>query len=126
MASEIDLFLLEKQAGIQFSNRLKRNLIASIKAKVNKGSTGMALKSNVKPFFKNQLLDRITITTPYYIFPILHIGFEGTKKNGVNARLEARKFITDAVENGKLVEDLANIIGDQRADAIVSRINFSI
>ncbi len=126
MASEIDHFLLEKQTGIQFSNRLKRNLIASIKAKVNKGNSGMALKSNVKPFFKNQLLDRITITTPYYIFPILHIGFEGTKKNGVNARLQARKFITDAVENGKLVEDLATIIGDQRAEAIVSRINFNI
>jgi len=126
MASEIDLFLLEKQAGIQFSKRMKHNLLASIKAKVNKGSSGMALKSNVKPFFKNQLLDRITTTTPYYIFPILHIGFEGTKKNGVNARLEARKFITDAVENGKLVEDLADVIGSQRADAIVSRINFNI
>ena len=83
-----------------------------------------ALKTTVKPFFKNELLERITIFTPYYIYPILHIGFEGTKKNGVNARLKAQHFITDALENGKLVEDLANIVGQNRAESIVAKINF--
>lgn len=123
MAGELDLFMLEKQAGTQFANRIKRNLLSSIRSKTNKVE-GLALKSSVKPFYKNELLERITIFTPYYIYPILHIGFEGTKKNGVNARLKARDFIIDAVESGKAVEDLANIIGQQRAEVIVNRINF--
>ena len=123
MAGEIDLFMLEKQAGTQFANRIKRNLLSSIRSKTNKGE-GLALKSTVKPFYKNNLLERITIFTPYYIYPILHIGFEGTKSNGVNARLKAREFILDAVERGKAVEELADIIGNQRAEVIINRINF--
>lgn len=123
MAGELDLFMLEKQAGTQFANRIKRNLLSSIRSKTKKGE-GLALKSTVKPFYKNNLLERITIFTPYYIYPILHIGFEGTKSNGINARLKARDFIIDAVERGKAVEELADIIGNQRAEVIVNRINF--
>lgn len=123
MAGQLDLFMLEKQAGTQFANRIKRNLVASIRNKTNKGS-GLALKSTVKPFYKNNLLERITIFTPYYIYPILHVGFEGTKANRINARLKAREFIIDAVERGKAVEELADIIGNQRAEVIVNRITF--
>lgn len=125
MAGEIDIFLLEKQAGKDFSNRLKRNLLSSIKAKTNKVS-GLANRSTVKPFFKNGLLDKITISTPYYIYPILHVGFEGSKKNGVNARLKAREFLVDAIENGKLVEELADVVGASRAESIVSKIDFKL
>jgi hypothetical protein len=123
MAGQVDLFMLEKQAGTQFANRIKRNLLSSIRSKTEKGS-GLASKSTVKPFYKNELLERITTFTPYYIYPILHVGFEGTKSNGVNARLKAREFIVDAVERGKVVEDLADIIGNQRAEVIINRINF--
>ena len=123
MAGQLDLFMLEKQAGTQFANRIKRNLLSSIRSKTEKGS-GLASKSTVKPFYKNELLERITIFTPYYIYPILHVGFEGTKSNGVNARLKAREFIVDAVERGQIVEDLADIIGNQRAEVIINRINF--
>lgn len=123
MAGQLDLFMLEKQAGTQFANRIKRNLLSSIRSKTKKGE-GLALKSSVKPLYKNNLLERITIFTPYYIYPILHIGFEGTKSNGINARLKARDFIIDAVERGKVVEDLADIIGNQRAEVIINRINF--
>ena len=123
MAGQIDLFMLEKQAGTQFANRIKRNLLSSIRSKTQKGS-GLASKSTVKPIYKNDLLERITIFTPYYIYPILHVGFEGTKSNGINARLKAREFIIDAIENGKIVEELADMIGNQRAEVIVNRINF--
>lgn len=124
MASEIDIFLAEKKVGTDFANRIKRNLLTSIKQNVKKGATGMALKSTAKPFYKNGLLDKITLYTPYYIYPILHYGFEGSKKNGINFRVKARQFLSDAVENGKLVEDLATIIGDQRATAIMNRVAF--
>ena len=124
MASDIDLFLAEKKVGTDFANRVKRNLLNSIKQNVKKGATGMALKSNAKPFYQNGLLWRITLFTPYYIYPILHVGFEGTKKNGINYRVKARQFLSDAVENGKMVEDLADIIGNQRATAIINRVTF--
>lgn len=125
MAGEIDIFLLEKQTGTAFAKRLKSNLLSSIRSKVDRES-GKALKSNVKATYKNGLLDKLTIFTPYYIYPILHIGFEGTKKNGVNARLQARKFLVDAIENGRFVEDLADVVGNARAEAIVSKIDFKL
>lgn len=126
MAGEIDIFLLEKQTGEAFAKRLKSNLLSSIRSKVEEGESGNALKSNVKAVYKNGLLDKLTIFTPYYIYPILHIGFEGTKKNGVNARLQARKFLVDAIENGRFVEDLADVVGNARAEAIVSKIDFKL
>ena len=122
MAGEIDIFLLEQKTGKDFASRIKRNLLSSIKSKTKKGS-GQSMKTSVRPVFKNGMLDRLTIFTPYYIYPILHVGFEGSKKRGFNYRVEAKNFITDALESGKLVEDLASIVGEQRATDIMTRIN---
>lgn len=124
MASEIDIFLAEKNVGNEFSKRIKRNLLNSIKQNVKKGATGLALKSTAKAFYKFGLLDRITLFTPYYIYPILHVGFEGSKKNGIYYRVKARQFMSDAVENGKVVEDLATVVGNQRGTAIMNRVAF--
>jgi len=126
MASAVDAYLAaktEKDIGTEFAWRMKRNLLASIKSKTNKG-TGMALKSSAKAVYKNGLLDRITLFTPYYIYPILDYGFEGTKINGVNMRLKAGRFLSDAYENGKVVRDLAELIGVSRADDFMFRTNF--
>lgn len=125
MAGEIDTFLQEKQIGSEFSKRLSRNLKTSIRSKIEK-ETGRALRSRVKPVYKHGLLERLTIFTPYYIYPILHVGFEGTKKNGVNQRLKAREFLVDAIENGRFVEDLADVVGANRAEAIMSKIDFKL
>jgi hypothetical protein len=122
MPGEIDLLMLEKQTGKTFANRMQRNLISSIKSKV-KTQSGEAIKSKAKPSFKNGLLDKITVFTPFYIYPILHMGFEGSKKDGVNYRIEAKNFLNDALENGRLVEELADVIGNQRAEDIVAKIN---
>lgn len=124
MAGEIDIFLAEKQSGTDFSRRLSQNVRKSIQNLTNK-RTGTALKSKVKPVFKAGFLHSLEIYTPYYIYPILHYGFEGSKKNGVAYRMKARNIITDALENGKFTQDLADAVGNQRAEAIVSRINFS-
>jgi hypothetical protein len=123
MAGGVDILLQEKEIGTDFSKRIKSNLLSSIRRQVKKGS-GLALRTAVKPVYKNGFLDRITIFTPYYIYPILHLGFEGSKKNGVRFRVAAKNFITEALENGKIVEDLADLVGSQRASAIVSSINF--
>lgn len=127
MASSIDAYFAgktEQDIGRDYASRVKRNLLLSIRSKTSKGATGMALKSTAKPVFKHGLLERITLFTPYYIYPILDYGFEGTKVNGVKMRLQAGKFLADALENGKVIQDLADVIGNQRADAILFRTNF--
>lgn len=121
MASEIDIFLAEKAAGTKFAYRLRSNVRASIASLTTKRS-GIALKSTVTPVYKDGLLYALTIKTPYYIYPILHYGFEGNKNKGINYRVKARNIITDALENGKFIEELADTIGENRAVAIVKRI----
>ncbi len=132
MASAIDAYLAANQTeiseeaiGKQFANRIRTNLLASIRNQTNKGKSGMALKSTAKPVYKFGQLDRITLFTPYYIYPILDYGFEGTKSNGVNARMKPKNFLSNALENGKVVQDLADLIGNQRANAIVMRTDFA-
>lgn len=125
MPGEIDIFLAEKNIGKEFSTRAKKNLLNSIRRKLKKGKTGNALKTSVRPVYKNGMLYSLVITTPYYVYPILHMGFEGTKSNGVNQRLRAMNILTDAVENGRLVEDLANQIGELRASQIATRVSFA-
>ncbi len=131
MPSAVDAYLAankskisEEAIGKQFANRIKSNLLSSIRSKTNSKS-GIALKSTVKPIFKFDLLDKITIFTPYYIYPVLNYGFEGTKKNGVNMRLKGKNFIEDTFENGKVVQDLADLIGSQRANSIILRTAFA-
>jgi len=125
MAGAIDILQQEKQVGKEFSTRIRTNLLSSIKRQT-KSKSGLALRTSVKPKFVRGYLDRITIFTPYYIFPILHTGFEGTKSNGVNARLKAREFITEAFQGGKLAEDLSTVIGENRAANILGRIDIKL
>jgi len=127
MASVVDAYLAnksEKDIGTEFTYRIKRNLLSSIKNKLE-SRKGLALKSTAKPTYKNELLDRITLFTPYYIFPILDYGFEGTKINGINMRLNAGRFLADSLENGKVIKDLADIVGNRRANDIMFRTNFA-
>lgn len=133
MAGEIDNFLLEKQIGKEFSGRLKFNFLRSIRSKTSKGS-GLAQRSTVIPRYSHGFLDRLTIVTPYYIYPILDLGFEGSKGQSFNKRLGRMKdynikerkpdhFVSDAFEGGKLIEDLASKVGDNRARSIMAKID---
>ncbi len=123
MAGEIDNFLLEKQIGSEFSKKLQLNLRGAIRTTTNNRS-GLALKSTVSPVYKQNQLFSLLIKTPYYIFPILDLGFERSKKTGINSRIEKRDILIKALENGSLVERLADQIGDVRAAAIISRVSF--
>jgi len=115
----------DARIGTSFAYRLRTNLIASIRRKTEKRS-GLALRSNVKPQYVNGFLNSLTIAVPYYIFPILNNGFEGSKKKGVSARVKEKDFLNDALENGKFVKDLADEVGGIRAAMIVSRINYTL
>jgi len=113
----------ETAVGIKFAARLQKNLKASIGAKTIK-HTGKALRTKAKPNYVSGYLQSIIITTPYYIFPILNYGFEGSKKKGINSRIEGKDFMFDALEGGKFLDDLADEVGRSRAVQIVRRISF--
>lgn len=123
MAGEIDSFVLEKQIGSDFAKKLQLNLRGAIKSTTNYRS-GLAMKSTVSPVYKQNQLFSLLIKTPYYIFPILDLGFERSKSNGINSRIEKRDILIKALDNGRLVELLADEIGDLRAATIISRISF--
>lgn len=123
MAGEIDILILEKQIGKEFSGKIKKNLLASIRTNVSSRS-GLALKSKTRAnYSKDGYLHSLTMTLPYYIFPILNFGYEGSKSQSLNYRVKARNFISEALEGGRLVEDLASKIGNNRASAVIGRID---
>jgi hypothetical protein len=124
MAGAIDSFILEKEIGSDFARKLQLNLRGAIKS-TTKLKSGLAMKSTVNPVYKNNELFSLLIKTPYYIYPILDLGFEKSKKDGINARIQKRDILIKALENGRLVENLADAIGNLRATSIVSRIAFA-
>lgn len=124
MAGELDNYVFEKQLGNEFALRLRKNLRSTIQSLTTKKS-GLALKSSVNPIYKAGQLHSLQIKTPYYIYPILHVGFEGSKKEGINKRVAGKNIITKAIENGQLVQDLADKVGVLRAKEIVSNISLA-
>lgn len=124
MAGELDNYILEKQLGNEFSQRLRKNLKTTIQSLTTKKS-GLALKSTVNPIFKEGQLHSLQIKTPYYIYPILHVGFEGSKKKGLSKRVSGRNILTKAIEDVRLVQDLADRVGSLRATEIVSNISLA-
>lgn len=124
MAGEIDSFVLEKQIGSDFAKKLQLNLRGAIKSTTNHRS-GLAMKSTVSPVYKQNQLFSLLIKTPYYIFPILDLGFERSKSNGINSRIGKRDILIKALEDGRFVNQLADEIGDVRATSIISRIGFA-
>lgn len=124
MAGELDNYVFEKELGNEFAQRLRKNLRNTISSLTTKKS-GLALKSTVTPIYRSNQLYSLQIKTPYYIYPILHVGFEGSKKEGLNKRVAGRNIITKAIEDGRLVQDLADKVGMLRATEIVSNISLA-
>lgn len=123
MAGRTDNLEFERQIGSEFANRLMLNLRRAIKDTTKK-KDGLSMKSTASAVYKNNELHSLLIKTPYYIYPILDLGFEGSKKKGINFRVEKRDILIKAIENGRFIEKLADQIGDVRAAAIISRVSF--
>ena len=73
----------------------------------------------MKARFSQNQLRRIVIDAPKYIF-IQNYGFEGTKRNGINMRLKAKRTIDDAIKDTDIMNYLADHISELRADDIVA------
>jgi hypothetical protein len=123
MIGAVDLYQLEKNLAGK-STTAMRNAIRGAISQTTESQTGEALKqAGSRAVFRDNRLQRITIRAPHYIFKQQY-GFEGTKSNGINMRLQATSVIAKAIESSKILETLADEISEIRLTEVTSKINF--
>lgn len=116
---------LEKRAGRKAALQLRK----SLKNLITKGfettqGNSAILKSTVLSKNKGGELQRLVIKMPHYGFKH-HFGFDGVRSNGVKLRLHRHEgFLSKAMTENDVLENLATEIGNIRADEVVTKINF--
>lgn len=135
--SAVDLYALEKSLANRSTTALRTGLRNAIKSTTNSktyrtsgdktysyDNTGLAVNSSgARAVFKDKRLQRIAIKAQHYIFK-QNYGFEGSKKNGVNMRLEATSVLLKALNDSNVLEDLADEISEIRLSEVTAKINF--
>lgn len=122
MTGLIDLKQAEQKIGRDAAKGLKSGILKLIDQKLARRS-GQASKTTVKSRLKQDRLDRLTITAPKHLY-VQNFGFEGSKKNGVTMCLEAKDILTKAVEESNVLDNLADALGELRAEEVITLINF--
>ena len=123
MAGTIDIAQREKEITSQAVKKLRSAVKQGI-SHTTESRTGQALRmGGAGSRFKNQRLQRITMSAPYYIF-MQHYGFEGKKSNGVNQRLNATDIFSKAINSANILENLADEISELRIDQVTALIQF--
>ena len=124
MAGLIDILSLEKELASKTTSSLKSALKSTL-ASTTQSRTGFANKTiTATSRFKFDRLQRIVIKAPLYVF-MQNYGFEGTKKNGINMRLNSTSIIEKALTQSNILETLANDISEIRLSQVLAIINFS-
>lgn len=125
MPGVVDTLQLEKA----LASKTTRALTSSFKSAVYKTThsrTGEAKRiTGSRAVFKFNRLQRIVLKAPGYIFK-QNYGFEGTKSNGVNMRLQATAVIDLALNDPKILNDLADGITNIRGEQVLAAINFDL
>ena len=121
MASAVDLYMLERSIGTDAAKQLRAAFKSAIRETVD--SKGESMKATVTARYRGARLDRLSFVAPHYIFK-QHNGFEGSKKNGVNMRLQATDVLNKALEKSNILDTLADKISDLRAEEVITAINF--
>lgn len=122
MSLNNDFQELEKKLGRRMAQKFRRSIKSAIKNTQANVYSGESNKSTATPKFKYGFLERIEFKTPYYVYPIQHVGFEGKKNQSINRRLQPTNVMNKAVKNGQLVEELADEISELRGEQLLTRI----
>ncbi len=117
-----DFQSLEKRLGLRMAQKFRRSIKLAIKNTQKDSYSGESKKSTATPKFKYGFLERIEFKTPYYVYPIQHVGFEGKKETSINRRLKPTDVMNQAIRQGKLVEELADEITELRGDQVMARL----
>jgi hypothetical protein len=115
---------LELVAGKKAAKKLQTSLRGLIAVETIK-STGalMRTKTLAKADKFTGELDRITISSPHYGFK-LNYGFEGVKSNGAFMNLQPTNHLYKAIEQTNILNELADALGNIRADEVTAKISF--
>lgn len=124
MTGRVDIYMLEKKVGKEAADKLKAAFKREISTAVNVTGDGKAKNATVTARYKQERLDRLTFSAPAYIFK-QNFGFEGSKKNGVNMRLQATNVLSKAINSSQVLETLADEIANLRAEEVITSINFT-
>jgi hypothetical protein len=124
MLSLIDLYNLEKQLGSKSAAALKTALKNAINSTVGAKTFAALNAANARAVFKDNRLQRITIQAEHYIFK-QNYGFEGSKSNGINMRLQSTDVLAKALNTSNILNTLADGIADIRLSQVTALINFS-
>lgn len=111
--------MTEHQIANTAKSKLQNDLLSKIGRQLQERTGDASRKTTVRARFSQKQLRRIVIDAPKYIF-IQNYGFEGTKSNGVNMRLKAKRTIDDAIKDTDIMNYLADHISEVRADDIVT------
>lgn len=115
----------EKQAASKATRKLKASFKTAIKRSANVTPGGEASKATVRAKYRGGRLDRLTFQAPHYIFK-QNYGFEGVKSNGVSMRLRATSVLSKSIADANVLENLADELGNLRAEAIEASITFKL
>lgn len=124
MASAIDLYNLEKQLAKKGTTALKVALKNAINSTVEIKTFAALNTANSRAVYKDQRLQRITIQAPHYVFK-QNYGFEGSKSNGINMRLNQTDVLSKALDSSNILNTLADGIAEIRLSQVTTLINFS-
>ena len=115
---------LELVAGKKAAKKLQTSLRGLIAIETIK-STGALMRTKTLAKADNTTgeLDRITISSPHYGFK-LNYGFEGVKSNGVFMKMQPTNHLYKAIEQTNILNELAETLGNIRADEVTAQISF--
>ena len=125
-----DLTALEKKAGQKAARAISRKLKTNVRNAhyplgldkvANTGAMLSAVSAGIKIKFDS--LEGIRITASRATF-IQHFGFEGIKANGKKMRLQAQGHLDFLSGDSPILEQLADEIGQLRAEEITSKIRW--
>lgn len=115
---------LEMLAGVKAAKHLQGALRTAIGAEtIRHTGAMMKTRATAKKEKPDGRLQRIVIASPHYSFK-LNYGFEGIKSNGVSMNLKPTNHLHTAIEQTNILNQLADEIGNIRADEVVASINF--
>ena len=99
--------------------KLKGDLLSKVGSQLKERTGESKRSTDVRARFSGEELAKLVIRAPKHLF-IQNYGFEGTKKNGVYMRLQAKRTIDQAIEDSQVIDYLADNISEVRADKVVA------
>lgn len=121
-----DLTALELQSGRKHARKMRRDFKSAVLSAITPSEFSQFVKkTRFSARMKFDALDRISISTPHYIFK-QHYGFEGIKSNGVRMRMRSFNHFGNFFDRTTALDELATEISELRGEAVTAEASINI